>query len=169
QSISHAFTSASWTLVTGWSKGRYAPRVEGTSREARIRTWSRERFRWPGERSTIWRTYSSPTAATVGGGCIGSASWRGRAEPLPLTQPSRHSCPPPPPTRLKPSARARFWSSLPALKVSVCIGPDLAPPRRHRTAADVPPSDRFFCWIQARVTHLRAGFGALLVRSWHSS
>ena len=54
----------------------------------------------------------------------------------------------------------------PAPKVSVCIGPDLAPPRRHRTAADVPPSDRFFCWTQAMVTHLSSGvrcaLGALL-------
>ena len=46
------------------------------------------------------------------------ASPRGRTKPSPLTQPSGHRWPAASTIFLKPSARARFWESLPALKVS---------------------------------------------------
>src|SRR5215204_4867238 len=44
-------------------------------------------------------------------------------------------------------------------------GAGSGPPRRHRTAADVPPSDRFFCWTQAMVTRSPT-FERDSVRSW---
>lgn len=67
---------------------------------------------------------------------------------------------------LKPSARARFCASVPALKTSSCIAPSRVPPRRHFTRAEIPPSVRPRFSMYAMSKPLRVEAGAPFVRPW---